>query len=72
MLDRVEEGPDGLDWVVRPVTGAAATKRYRCPGCTHEIPSGTPHMVAWPDGSIDRRRHWHTPCWRARRRRPRG
>jgi hypothetical protein len=31
-----------------------------------------PHVVAWPEGDPDARRHWHTPCWAARsRRRPR-
>ena len=76
---RRESGSDG-DWLVRPVTGAAATKTYRCPGCDQEIRPATPHVVAWPDGSdgaadgpgLSDRRHWHTACWNARsRRRPR-
>ncbi|MGE5288516.1 MAG: hypothetical protein ACM3ML_15220 [Micromonosporaceae bacterium] len=46
----VESWPDG-DWVVRPVSGAAAAKTYRCPGCDQEIPPGTPHVVAWPAGA---------------------
>jgi hypothetical protein len=75
---RTESGPDG-DWLVRPITGAAATKTYRCPGCDQEIRPGTPHVVSWPayardsdldpwdtDSAADRRRHWHTACWRAR------
>lgn len=67
-VDQVEEWFDG-DWVVRPVTGAAATKDYRCPGCDHEIRPATPHLVAWPAGGPAERRHWHKPCWRARGRR---
>jgi len=74
-LERIEEGPDG-PWVVRPVTGAAATKSYRCPGCDHEIRPRAPHVVAWPadhplGGGLAEadRRHWHTACWRARQRR---
>ena len=76
---RRESGSDG-DWLVRPVTGAAATKTYRCPGCNQEIRPATPHVVAWPDHSasevdgpgLSQRRHWHTACWNARtRRRPR-
>ncbi|HMA46419.1 MAG TPA: hypothetical protein VKP11_04350 [Frankiaceae bacterium] len=51
-------------WVVRPVTGAAATKAYRCPGCQQEIRPATPHVVTWPAGQVDERRHWHTTCWR--------
>ncbi|MGH8866955.1 MAG: hypothetical protein ACRDYU_03030 [Actinomycetes bacterium] len=68
---RVEEHHDG-DWVVRRVTGAASTKRYRCPGCDHEISPATPHLVVWPLGDMDDRRHWHTPCWSARDRRKPG
>jgi hypothetical protein len=72
---------DDDQWVVRQVTGSAATRAYRCPGCDHEIRPATPHVVAWPvsfredDGSDDeeaglsQRRHWHTACWRARGRR---
>jgi hypothetical protein len=61
-------------WVVRRVTGSAATRAYRCPGCDQEIRPATPHVVAWPegDGGVEDRRHWHTVCWEARgRRRPR-
>jgi hypothetical protein len=71
--DRMEPGPDGDEWAVRAVTGSAAAKPYRCPGCDQEIRSGLPHVVAWPAErfgmGIDERRHWHTPCWSARSRR---
>lgn len=66
-----ESHPDG-DWIVQKTTGAAATKPYRCPGCDHEIPQATPHVVAWradDERDLDNRRHWHTPCWSARDRR---
>jgi hypothetical protein len=64
---RRESGPDGADWLVRPVPGAGSGKPYRCPGCDQIVPAGTPHVVAWPDdGSVAERRHWHTPCWSAR------
>ena len=62
-------GTPGELWQVRPVTGAATRKTYRCPGCDHEIVPGIAHVVAWPEGAADLRRHWHTPCWRARGRR---
>ncbi len=66
--------------MVRQVTGSAATRAYRCPGCDHEIRPATPHVVAWPaayggggdldeDAGLGERRHWHTACWRARDRR---
>ena len=70
-LRTVEEHPDG-DWVVQRVTGSAATKPYRCPGCDQEIRPATPHVVAFPadhPAGLEERRHWHTPCWQARNRR---
>ena len=63
------EAYDGEDWVVQSVTGSAATKAYRCPGCDQEIRPATPHVVAYPAeglGGVDARRHWHSPCWAAR------
>ncbi|WP_096289551.1 hypothetical protein [Mycobacterium ahvazicum] len=66
-LRRVEIGPGGDDYEVRPIAAARALKTYRCPGCDHEIRSGTAHLVVWPTdsplGGVDERRHWHTPCW---------
>ena len=77
----VEEALDG-DWAVRQLTGSGSDKTYRCPGCDQEIRPGTPHVVAWPvyardsdldpwdtESAADRRRHWHTVCWRHRDRR---
>ena len=46
------EDEDGL-WVVRQLTGSAANKSYRCPGCDQMIPMATPHIVAWRDGEED-------------------
>lgn len=66
---RVEIGPDGHEYEVRPVAAARAVKTYRCPGCDHEIRVGTAHLVVWPTstgggpGLVEDRRHWHTPCW---------
>lgn len=75
MTDRVELY-GGEEYVVRAVTGSAATKPYRCPGCHQLIRPATPHTVAWPvvasllagpgGSGLDERRHWHTPCWKAR------
>ncbi len=74
---KIETHPDG-DWAVTRVTGSAATKAYRCPGCDMEIKPATPHVVAWPyygddiESSLPDRRHWHTTCWANRlNRRPR-
>ncbi|MGH3644254.1 MAG: hypothetical protein ACRDUX_35145 [Mycobacterium sp.] len=64
---RVELGPDGYGYDVKPVAASRATKVYRCPGCDQEIRPATPHVVVWPtdmgESAIDDRRHWHTPCW---------
>ena len=75
MATRIEQY-DGEEYEVRPVTGSAATKPYRCPGCDQRIPPATPHTVAWPvvgsmfsETGLDERRHWHNACWRARDRR---
>jgi len=45
---RIETGPDGYEYEVRAIAAARATKVYRCPGCDHEIRSGTAHLVVWP------------------------
>jgi hypothetical protein len=73
--ERVEEW-QGEEWMVRPVTGSASTKPYRCPGCDQQIRPATPHLVVWPvepmvGEGLEARRHWHTACWKARHRRPR-
>jgi hypothetical protein len=62
--ERVEDG-----YVVRSVAGTASARPYRCPGCDQELRPGNPHVVAWPEGRPDDRRHWHTACWTARGRR---
>jgi hypothetical protein len=66
-LRRVETGPDGYEYEVRPIAAARALKTYRCPGCDHEIRSGTAHVVVWladsTEAAVEDRRHWHTPCW---------
>jgi hypothetical protein len=72
--DRVETW-QGEEYVVRRVTGSAATKPYRCPGCQQVIRPATPHTVAWPvlassfgssASGLGERRHWHNACWGAR------
>lgn len=59
--ERLEAG-----YVVRSV--GASDKAYVCPGCAQEV-LRVPHVVAFPEGRPDDRRHWHTPCWAARGRR---
>jgi len=66
---KVVDKRDG-QWHVRPITGAASTKAYTCPGCNRPIPMATPHVVVWPvekallsKDALEERRHWHTVCW---------
>lgn len=54
---------------VRRVVGE---KRYRCPGCEHEILPGVRHLVVVPLEDPDARRHWHEGCWRIELNRTRG
>lgn len=65
------ESWQGEGWSVHHVAGASVEgKTYRCPGCDQMIPSGIPHVVAWPEyAGVDDRRHWHTSCWNAKDRR---
>jgi hypothetical protein len=63
--ETVEEHEEGI-YRVRRITGSSSTKPYRCPGCDQMIPMATPHTVAWIEGDVDSRRHWHTPCWNKR------
>ena len=39
-------------------------KDYICPDCGNTIHEGESHVVVWPEGDSDLRRHWHTHCWR--------
>jgi len=53
---------DGYE--VQRVPAFQATKDYVCPDCGNPIRTGEGHVVAWPDGAVDLRRHWHRHCWR--------
>jgi hypothetical protein len=35
---------------------------YRCPLCSRFLPALTPHMLVFPVGDRQRRRHAHTGC----------
>lgn len=51
-------------YVVQRVPGYRASKSYVCPSCHDLIDPGQGHVVVWPEGSVDDRRHWHLHCWR--------
>ncbi|GAA2015120.1 hypothetical protein JL107_08905 [Nakamurella flavida] len=64
--ERHQETAEGT-FVVRSMSGSAAVKTYRCPGCDHEVLAGVAHVVVWPaDGDGSDRRHWHSSCWQRR------
>lgn len=58
----------GIEYVVRQLSGAGSAKVYRCPGCDQEVRPATAHVVVWPEGDEDatHRRHWHKVCWEHR------
>jgi hypothetical protein len=56
-------GPPALareGFEVRTTTG---DRRYRCPYCQGSIEPGTAHVVAFPSGQPEERRHYHSGCW---------
>ena len=59
-------------YVVRRVDAARAVKDYVCPECGNPVPAGEGHVVVWPTGDEDLRRHWHRHCWRLEVRRETG
>lgn len=56
--------PDLDGFEVRFIPAVRASKDYVCPECSNPVPQRTGHVCAWPEGESDRRRHWHTHCWR--------
>lgn len=68
--------PSGMDdelaldgYEVKRVEPARADKPYVCPECGNTIAVGEGHVVVWPEGDSDLRRHWHRHCWRVEVRR---
>lgn len=61
---------DGYE--VRRIEGDQAAKDYVCPDCGNTVPAGEAHVVVWPEGDSDLRRHWHKHCWRLEVRRSNG
>ena len=57
---------------VKRVDAARALKDYICPECGNTITAGEGHVVVWPAGDTDLRRHWHRHCWRLEVRRETG
>jgi hypothetical protein len=66
MMDPPIEGAlDVLEgYEAHRVPAYRAGKAYVCPTCDAAIAQGVGHVVAWPEGQLDARRHWHGHCWR--------
>jgi len=61
---RPEDGPDIEGYEVQRIDEGRAVKDYLCPECGNVVPAGEGHVVVWPVGDSDLRRHWHRHCWR--------
>lgn len=62
-----QTGDEELDlagYEVKRIDGTRAGKDYVCPECGNLVPVGESHVVVWPEGDSDLRRHWHRHCWR--------
>lgn len=67
-----EAGPPSLPGMEAHLVPAyRAHGPYVCPACDGVVAAGTGHVVAWPEGRADERRHWHRHCWRLAARRGR-
>jgi|GEM_PF-1472054 len=55
-------------WAVRPAFNRKPVS-YRCPLCGERLPSFSHHVLLLPEGDPGRRRHAHTDCVIAARRR---
>lgn len=55
-------------WTVRRATNRKPAT-YRCPFCGHQLLALTEHVLIAPEGDTRRRRHAHTECALAARKR---
>lgn len=69
---RIDDDLDLQGYEVRQIDGASAVKDYECPDCGDIVAEGEAHVVVWPVGDSDLRRHWHRHCWRLEVRRSDG
>jgi hypothetical protein len=51
-------------YIAKRVPSFRALKTYVCPACQNPVNRNVGHVVVWPDGYVDLRRHWHHHCWR--------
>jgi len=53
---------DGAKWYDGRLAHNRKPAHYTCPLCGQQLPSMSEHMLLFPDGDHDRRRHAHTAC----------
>lgn len=53
--------PDARWWAVRRAQSSKPAT-YRCPICGEHLPALREHMLIFPEGDKQRRRHAHTHC----------
>lgn len=63
-VHHVDDDLELAGYEVRRVSAERASKNYVCPACGNTVAEGEGHVVVWPVGDSDLRRHWHTHCWR--------
>jgi len=70
MADNDAVPPDrkALWWTVRPASNRKPAT-YRCPLCGGQLPALSEHLLIAPEGDTRRRRHAHTDCVIAARKR---
>lgn len=68
MLGRMAQSPPARWWTARRAQNRKPAT-YRCPLCGKHLPALSEHMLIVPEGDSSRRRHAHTACVLAARKR---
>lgn len=53
---------DGARWYEARLAQSRKPAHYRCPLCGRQLPAMSSHMLIFPEGNHDRRRHAHMDC----------
>jgi len=66
MLGRMADRPKARWWYIRRAQNHKPAT-YRCPLCGRRLPALSEHMLMYPEGDSNGRRHAHTECVMAAR-----
>lgn len=61
--------PAGVRWWKMRPAQSRKPATYRCPFCGNHLPALSEHVLIAPEGDMERRRHAHTQCVLAARKR---